>query len=211
MEEHRDMPLVNYVKLYGADVATVLEPGERLIDMGPYREPLIGDESRLERTVAELTPRMRQYVEKRGPLPRSDRFIEGFDPFQGGLQVNPNRIDRWMGGISGEGAPGSLAGRLWRTAKSYGGEMAYAVTDRRLLVLAEDKPDKGSYEILFEVPRAAVASATRRGKLLFQRGRVEVRFTDGSMKAWTPGFVSAARGRSLVSALTGPTTQTGAP
>jgi hypothetical protein len=205
-----DMPLINYVKMYGADVAKVLKPDERLVDMGPYREPLIGDESRLERTFDELSPRMREHVEKRGSLPASDKFVQGFDPLAGGLQVNPSRIDRWLGGISGEGGVSSIAGQLWRAADKYDGDTSYAVTDQRLLLLGEAKLGSGDYRIIFELPRTAVASAARKGKLLFQRGRVEVRFTDRSMKAWTPGMVFAARARSLVAALTGPMTQTGA-
>jgi hypothetical protein len=206
------MPLINYVRLYGAEVAHVLEVGERLLDMGPYREPLIGDESRLLRTPDELSPRLRRLVEERGPLPdrseRSDRFIEGFDPLMGGLQVNPRRIDRLMGGISGEGGSGSVAGKLWRAPRSHAGSTYYAVTDRRLLLLATSKPSATDYRIIFDTPRNSVTSAARCGKLLFQRGRVEVRFTDGSMKAWTPGMVSAARARSLVAALSGPPTGT---
>jgi hypothetical protein len=204
------MPLINYVKVYGAEVAKVLDAGERLLDMGRYREPLIGDESRLLRTPEELSPGVRRLVQKHGPLPeRSDKLVEGFDPLMGGLQVNPRRIDRFMGGISGEGGPASLAGRLWRAPRSHPGSTYYAVTDRRLLLLAASGPGAADYRIIFEAPRAAVVSAARRGKLLFQRGRVEVAFTDGSMKAWTPGLLSSARARSLVAALSRPTNGTG--
>jgi hypothetical protein len=121
----------------------------------------------------------------------------------GGFQVNPRRIDRLMGGISGEGGPGSVAGRLWRAPRSHAGGTYYAITDRRLL-LAASRPGATDYRVIFETPRESVTSLARRGKLLFQRGRVEVRFADGSMKAWTPGMVSAARARSLVAALSGP-------
>jgi hypothetical protein len=204
------MPLINFVKLYGSEIAKLLGEGERLVDMGRYREPLIGDESRLLRTPEELSAGMRRLVAEQGPLPeRPDKFIHGFDPFMGGLQVNPRRIDRFMGGISGEGAPASLAGRLWRAPRSHAGSTYYAVTDRRLLLLAASRPGAVDYRVIFEAPRDAVASAARRGKLLFQRGRVEVRFSDGSMKAWTPGMLSAARARSLVAALSRPTSGTG--
>jgi hypothetical protein len=208
MEVHGDMPLIDYVKLYGSDVAKVLDRGETLVDMGSYREPLIGDESRLTRTVDELSPRLRQMVEEHGPAPKSDKIIEGFDPLRGGVQVNPRRIDQVLGGISGEGGPESAAGRLWRAGKGDGSRY-YAVTDRRLLLLAQAAIGSGEYTIVFDLPRTAVASARRRGKLMLQRGRVEVRFTDGSMKAWTTGLLSTARARSLVAALSGPITQTG--
>jgi hypothetical protein len=202
------MPLIDYVKLYGSDVAKVLDRHETLVDMGSYREPLIGDESRLTRTVDELSPRLRQMVEEHGPAPRSDKVIEGFDPLRGGIQVNPRRIDRFLGGVSGEGGPGSAAGRLWRAGKGDGSRY-YAVTDRRLLLLAQATVGSGEYQIVFDLPRSDVVSARRRGKLMFQRGRVEVRFSDGSMKAWTTGLLSTARARSLVAALSGPTKQTG--
>lgn len=195
------MPLVDYVKVHGDDVAKLLQPGERLIDMGPYSEPHIGDESGLARTVDEMSPRMREWVRKTGqsPPPPSDRLIEGFDPLAGGLQVNSSRINRWLGGISGIGSPGSIAGQMWRTTRQQTKIMTYGVTDRRLLLMIE--PAMGDFHVIFAVPRDQIVSATHRGKLLFQRGRVEVRFTDGSMKAWTPGMLSAARTRSLVTAL----------
>src|SRR4051812_37094471 len=108
------MPLIDYLRLYGADVAKLLDHGEQLLDMGLYREPLIGDESKLGRTVDELSPRLRERVERRGgqPAAGSDRFVQGFDLLSGGVQVNPHRIDRLFGGVSGVGAPGSIAGRL---------------------------------------------------------------------------------------------------
>ncbi len=197
------MPLINYVKVYGSDVAKVLEPGERLLDMYLYREPLIGDDSRLGRTPDEVSPRMRRIVEKHGPVPPApDRLIEGFDPLAG-IMVNPDRMNRLFGGVTGIGGPESVAGRIWRVAKAHEDHLDYAVTDRRLLLLATTSPTAADYRIVFEVPRGAVASARRRGKLLFQWGRVEVRFADGSMKAWTPGMLSFGRARSLVATLTG--------
>jgi hypothetical protein len=107
---------------------------------------------------------MRRHVDKHGPPPAtSDKLIQGFDPLMGGLQVNPNRFDRWLGGVSGEGGADSVAGRLWRAARP-GGETSCAVTDRRLLLLSEAKLNSGEYRIVFEAPRTAVASAARRGK-----------------------------------------------
>ena len=198
------MPLINYLKLYGADVARVLAPGERLIELGPYREPLAGDESRLERTADELDPLTRRLAARGGPRkPPSDRFIQGIDPLSG-VQVNENRIDRFFGGITGEGGVESFAGRLWRSAKANTKIKYYAVTDRRLLLLVEQgKINSGDYRIAFEAPRSAVLSARRRGKLLFQWGRVELRFSDGSMKACTLGMLSVGRANALVAALSG--------
>jgi hypothetical protein len=201
------MPLVDYVKHFGPAVAKVLEPGERLVDLGLYHEPFVGDDSRLERTKEERSPRMRRYVEAYGSLPaRSERFFQGFDLFRGGLLVNPDRVNGLLGGVSGLGDPESAAGRWWRAARNderRWDSVEYGVTDRRLLLLTSRSRGRGDteYRILCEVPRSAVASADRRGKLLFQRGRVEVRFADGSMIAWTAGMLSTARARTLVAAL----------
>src|SRR4051794_4627384 len=100
--EAPDMPLINYVKLYGAEVAKVLDRDERLIEMGLYREPLLGDESRLERTTDELSGGP-SGPDERDRSGGTDKFVQGFDPLAGGLQVNPRRIDRALGGLSGVG------------------------------------------------------------------------------------------------------------
>jgi len=79
------------------------------------------------------------------------------------------------------------------------------VTDRRLLLLAARGVGASrTFQIVFDLPRSEVSGAARRGRPL-QRGRVEVRFTDGSTKAWTTGMLSAGRARSLVTALTSAT------
>jgi hypothetical protein len=106
----RGMPLIDLVKLNGPDVARLLGRNERLLDMAAYSEPLIGDESRLARTVDELGPRMRDHVDKHGSVPPpSNSPVAGVDS---GIQVNHEYIPRLMGGVAGEGAPGSMAGRM---------------------------------------------------------------------------------------------------
>jgi hypothetical protein len=199
------MPLIDFVKLNGPDVARLLGRNERLLDMAAYSEPLIADESRLARTVDELGPRMRAHVDKRGwAPPPSHGPIGGIDPLSG-VQVNHEYIPRLMGGVAGAGAPDSMAGRMWRAVKKVGGGALYcAVTDQRLLVVAHDLASD-RFAIVFDVPRSAVRSAIRKGKLLLQRGRIELRFTDGSMKAFTTGMLSTARARSLVATLSAPT------
>ncbi len=184
--------MFNQLKYFGAAVQRVLPPGERLLELGLYHQ-LAGDDSRLTRPMPEPGER--------------DRLIEGFDPTIGGLQVNPDRIDRLLGGLSGEGDPDSVAGRWWRAANGEKWDTTeYAVTDRRLLLLTSRSRGAGEseYKILYALPRAQVASARRRPKWLFQWGRVEVRFTDGSMIAWAAGLLSTARARALVAALSGP-------
>jgi hypothetical protein len=110
-----------------------------------------------------------------------------------------------MSGLSGAGAATSVAGRMWRAGKDQtGGFVEWAVTDRRLLLLKGDIAVNRTYTILYEVPRSSVASAARRGKLLFQWGRVEVSFTDGSMLAWNAALLDVSAARSLVAALSGP-------
>jgi hypothetical protein len=198
------MPLINHLRYAKADVEKVLEPGERLIDLGLYQEPLIGDESRLERAEDELSPRMRRYVDKHGsPPPRSEKLF-GFDLFTG-LDVNEDRVARFFGGRKGEGAVDSVAGQWWRAAKNSPENMdhvEYGVTDRRLLLLT-NRVNSNEYKVIFSVPRGEVASAQHRGKLLLQRGRVEVRFTDGSMVAFITGMLMTGRARALVAALSG--------
>jgi hypothetical protein len=184
-----------------------------LIDLGLYHEPFVGDESRLARTRDELSPRMRRYADKHGsPPPASEKLIEGFDPLTG-VHVNDNRIARFFGGLSGEGPVDSVAGRWWRAAKDRPETLdhtEYGVSNRRLLLLtSRSRSDHTEYKIIFSVPREQVASVVRRGKLLFQRGRVEVRFTDRSMIAFTTGMLTTGRARALVAALSGPGTGAG--
>jgi hypothetical protein len=192
------MPLINYLKHYGTDVEKVLQPGERLIDLGLYHEPLLGDESRIAPAAGS------------GSSP--EKLVEGFDLTRGGLQVNPSRIDRLFGGLAGEGGADSVAGLWWRAVKTGDrwDSTEYGVTDRRLLLLTSRTRGAGEteYKIMHAVPRGQVASALRRGRWMFQRGRVEVRFTDGSMIAWSTGMLSTARARSLVAALSGPGVRT---
>lgn len=187
------MPLIDHVKLYGEDVSKVLQPGERLLAMGFFTSDL-GDKERLP--------------DHDGPLP-SDKFFLGFKLLAGGLRTNPHRFDRFFFGVSGIGGRSTIAGQFFRVTEDTRISPHYAVTDRRLLLLHEEKTGSGDYRIVFETPRSTVASAARRGRL-FQRGRVELTFTDGSMKALTTGMLFTGRARQLVRALHTPTTSTGA-
>lgn len=198
------MPLFNQRKLFGDDVAKVLQPGEQLLALGPFHEPLNGDESKLELEEHELGKFEREFLRQHGHRPEtSDSFFQGID--WTGVHINPDRIRRAMSGLSGAGAATSVAGRMWRAGKDQtGGFVEWAVTDRRLLLLKGDIAVNRTYTILYEVPRSSVASAARRGKLLFQWGRVEVSFTDGSMLAWNAALLDISAARSLVAALSGP-------
>jgi hypothetical protein len=196
------VPLFNKVKIYGDVVAKVLEPGERLLALGTFHELLNGDDSKLERADHELSPLQQRYLREHGHrIPTSDRFFQGVDWL--GVHVNSDRIDRALSGLCGVGAPDSIAGRMWRASKDASG-VEWAVTDRRLLLLASDMALDTTYTIVFSVPRSSIASAARRGKLLFQWGRVEVTFTDGSMLAWNAALLDVSAARTLVAALSGP-------
>jgi hypothetical protein len=195
------VPLFNQVKLFGDDVAKVLEPGERLLALGAFHELLNGDDSKLELEDHELSPLQQRFLWEHGRrLSTSDKFFQGVD--WGGIHINPDRLRRAFSGLSGVGSPDSIAGRMWRASKDASG-VEWAVTDRRLLLLTSDTAVNKTYTILFSVSRSLIASAARRGKLLFQWGRVEVSFTDGSMLAWNAALLDLSAARALVAALSG--------
>jgi hypothetical protein len=197
------VPLFNQVKLFGDDVAKVLNPGERLLALGAYHEPLNGDDSKLELEDHELSPLAQRFLREHGHrLPTSDGFFQGVDWH--GVHVNPDRIRRALSGSSGAGAPRSSAGRMWRATKNAGGMIEWAVTDQRLLILKGDTALHRTYTIMFAVPRSEIRSAVRRGKLLFQWGRVEVTFTDDSMLAFNAALLDIGSARQLVAALSRP-------
>lgn len=190
--------MIDFLRVYANEVGALIPPGEIVLDMGRYREPP-GDVSRLERTPDEPG----------AGIPPADRLVTGFDPFAGGVQTDARRIDRFLAGSKGAGSPSSMAGRLWRAARGQGETFFYAVTNRRLLLLAaRGAGPQRPFRVAWEVPRSSVVVAARHGRFL-QAGRVEVGFSDGSAKAWTTGTFSAARARTLVAALTAPLTSMG--
>jgi hypothetical protein len=183
------VPLFNQVKAFGSDVAKVLEPGERLIAMGGYQPPHVGDTSDLERPAGE---------------PPSGKLIEGADWM--GVHLNPDRVNRAVGGSAGTGGAGSVAGRLWREATNApDGLRKWAVTDRRLLLLVDTLKKPTEFQVHFAVPRAAIRSARRRGRIFLQWGRVELTFADGSTAALTLAMFDIGAARQMTDALSGPT------
>jgi hypothetical protein len=191
--------LFDQVKLFGEDVAKVLEPGERLLALGGYHELLAGDESKLALETGELSGREREVFERTGRrLEVPDRLFLGVD--WRGVHINPDRLHRWWSGLSGVGAAESVAGRMWRAAKGKPG-LEWAVTDRRLLLLSSDTAVDRAYAVVFDVPRAQVRSVARRGKVFFQWARVEISFVDGSMLAFNPALMDVSAARALVRAL----------
>jgi hypothetical protein len=195
------VPLFDHVKLSGEAVSKVLEPGERLLALGGFHQPLSGDESRLERSDDELTSVEQRFLRETGQRPRqSDTWFQGID--WGGVHINSDRIQRVLSGLSGAGAVDSTAGRMWRASKSHQhGLLKWAVTDQRLLLLLDKIGNPPSFEIHFSVDRTLIRSVRRRGKLLFQWGRVEVTFVDGSMIAFLAALLDVGAARQLVRAL----------
>ncbi|WP_097327759.1 hypothetical protein [Paractinoplanes atraurantiacus] len=183
------MPLFNAVKIYGNDVAPVLEPGERLLAMGMVHTHYSGDTSALE---------------SEGGDPHrpasSQGLVDGVD--WTGVQYNQDRVNRAIGGSSGSGSAASWGGQAWQAIKARAvGNLDWAVTDRRLLLLDKDNANPPTFSVHFAVPREAIRSARRRGKILFQWGRVEVRFADDSMVAMVLAIVDVGAARNFVRAL----------
>jgi hypothetical protein len=184
------VPLFNSVKVYGKDVAPVLETGERLLAMGMVHTHWSGDTSSLE-------------SEGGNPdRPGSSRgLVEGVD--WTGVQYNQDRVNRLVAGSSGAGAADSWGGRMWSAirARSEKANVEWAVTDRRLLLLDNDRGNPPTFAVHFAVPRAVIRGARRRGKVLFQWGRVEVSFVDGSRVALVLAILDISAAKAFVRAV----------
>lgn len=107
---------------------------------------------------------------------------------------------RMLGGVSAEGRLGSWASRLIGASRDLGTNRGkhLLVTDRRVL-LASSKifgkdPD---YAIALEIPQDALADVALESRP-FTRGRVVLRFTDGSMIALDFGTWRTAKARSFI-------------
>lgn len=195
------MPLLNLLKIYGADIAQALEAGERPLAVGLYRGPHNPDTRGFELADSELSPGEQRFLQEHGRrLPDSDKAIELG-------QINGHVWQRLISGSAGWGSPTSYAGRMWRagTALHRSSTVHWVVTDRRFLLMVGPRPGSdGPWSIGFEVPRSAVRSARRRFKLLFAWGQVEVTFVDDSMVAILAGMLDVRLANRLISALTGP-------
>ncbi|MFI5938258.1 hypothetical protein [Actinoplanes sp. NPDC051494] len=193
------MPILNRVKIYGDEVAPHLRPGERLLAIGSYIEPLNGDASRLEPDLSE-----RPTGERHLPWqPPSDKFFEGFDLFAGGILVNSDRINRAFSGLEGAGTAQSIAGRLWRARKKTSMPSS-VVTDQRFLLLDQPNIPSDGFVMAFEVDREQIAGVRHRVKIIFQWARIELTFTDGSMIAFNSALLDFVVARQLRRALTDP-------
>jgi hypothetical protein len=196
------VPLLNYAKIYGPDLAPLLRPYEQVLDMARFSTPLAGDEGDFERP-EELMGRSERWIRKRygdTPSASSDNWV-GFDPI-GGVEVNQRRLDRLAGGESAAGSASSLAAQLLVARKTARGRF-YLVTDQRFALVGG--ADLKKLDVVFQVPRSAVASARREPKpLTLQMSRVVLNFADGSRLACLAGFfLTTSRAKSLVAALAG--------
>lgn len=190
--------MLNYLKIYGDDIAQALEAGERPLAMGLYREPHNADARGFELLDSELSPGEQRFLAEHGRrLPDSDKAIELG-------QINGHVWQRLISGRAGWGSPTSYAGRLWRagTALQRSGTVHWLVTDRRLVLVVGPRPGSdGPWSVGFAVSRSAVRSARRRFKLLFAWGQVEVTFVDDSMVAILAGMLDVSLANRLIRAL----------
>jgi hypothetical protein len=197
---------------YGEALRESLEPGEQVLVFTVVHEPINCSSSDFRRALDS------------GVLvdPRSQPWILGFSLLNGGIEWNVVRHNLWQAGTSGTGGPGSVAAGLWAvldpSAQSGVGVLAswrgsteraepvdlVAVTDRRMILLSS--LNAGKVQVRAEVFRSQIRSAHRRprGFRVLSRGRVEIVFTDGSMKALCPGYLGARRARAFAQALSTP-------
>ncbi|MGW0758802.1 hypothetical protein ACWD1Y_20455 [Streptomyces sp. NPDC002814] len=115
------------------------------------------------------------------PVTRFERTMEGAE------QTVENALAR---GAHGEGMHGgwkSQAGQFlvthYTAARLPATTLAVVFTERRVLVLADRaklwQTDR-AYELQWEAPRSAVLGVRAKPKGVFQRGRFELEFADGS-------------------------------
>jgi hypothetical protein len=195
---------MNYTKIYRTDVAALLDPGDEVLAIVPYR--LAPGAERIERTPEVIERRLE-------PLPRRLRRRAqdahgrmrrpggGRSPLDGILAIDwPwNRID-WdakLAGTSVTGIPGSHAVQIADATRDGTGHFG-VVTAHRFVVVRQVGTDK--FTVAAEAPRADVVYVRRRGRP-FQRGRVVIGFVDGSQLAVGTGILFARQATRLVTAL----------
>ncbi|WP_139977931.1 hypothetical protein [Nocardioides litoris] len=135
----------------------------------------------------------------------------------GPIELETGFLDRWLGGITSSGSPGSWADRLrraidddlWSTDLT---SSRLAVTTHRVLLVAEGAQTLGTdpatgrgtwdaaTRVRLELPRSAVLSARNRPRPLMA-GRLVLAFDDGSTSALMCGMLSPRPARRLLAAL----------
>ena len=173
--------------------------------LGPAEQPLAWQP-------VELAPGESR-IGRTGP-PRVVRGVD-LNPLSalsgGPVDDDPGLFDRLVAGISLTGHAGSSADGLGRALEGAGSKRM-AVTTDRVLLFAEGTTTFGQdaatgaktwdaeTEVLWQVPRATVASARIQGRFLMA-GRLLVGFEDGSGAALMCGMVSRRGARRLRDAL----------
>ncbi|WP_328355653.1 hypothetical protein OG800_15240 [Streptomyces sp. NBC_00445] len=172
-----------------------LQPGERLLavcecETAPgvperpvwLRQP--PRESELERRLKSRLPGAVQRLLR----PSEPKPVTGFERTMEGAELTvDNALAR---GAHGEGMHGgweSQAGQFlvthYTAARMPATTLAVVFTERRVLVLADRaklwQTDR-AYELQWEAPRSAVLGVRAKPKGVFQRGRFELEFADGS-------------------------------
>jgi hypothetical protein len=140
------------------------------------------------------------------------RAAEGSAEFLAALATGTSPVelggagfDQRLNGAGVTGSAGSIAqsaSALWQGPSRH----FVAVTDRRLIVLVEGsalRRDSGSFQVAGSIQRTQVDDVEHR-PVLVNRGRVELRFVDGSMLAiQTRPQLSSAMAKDLVRAVSG--------
>jgi hypothetical protein len=194
---------MDYTKIYQADMAKLLGPGEGVLAVVPYRlafgaEPPPRTPEEAEQRLSSLPRGVRRRVADRSTRERPPgrrtllHRILDFD-----LPWNRIDTDEVIGGATVAGAPGSIGVRIAAATRDLVGQFG-VVTGQRLVVVHRRAKDR--FELVAEAPRAEVRSAARRGRL-FQRGRVVIAFADGSSIAVNTGILLTGQARRLVAAL----------
>jgi hypothetical protein len=124
------------------------------------------------------------------------------DPLAGGVTVDQGWVDAKVGGVNAWGAAGSRADAVTRALDA--GPAHLLLTDRRLAVVVTDAPLRGpvTERLAVAVDRRELVAVERAPRLL-QRGRVRLRFVDGSWAMAMMGVFSAAPARRLIAAAGG--------
>jgi hypothetical protein len=197
---------MDYTKIYQADIAKLLGPGDQVIAVVPYRlahgaERVERDQEVIERRLRPLPRGLRRRAQDRGSRQRRADGTAKRSLLDRILDINLpwNRVD-WdekFAGTSVAGRSGSLAVRL-ADGTRHGVSQFGVVTTRRFVVVRRIATDR--FTLVAEAQRSDVVQARRRSRP-FQRGRVVIGFADGSRLAVDTGILLAGQAKRLVAAL----------
>jgi hypothetical protein len=193
--------------LYATELQALLAPGESAIAAANCQLAFGAD--RLERSPAEM-----ERLAGALPQPLRDRALAALraetqpekawdrviSVLVGADSIVRFDVDAALGGVAATGHVGSCAARFVGPLRGHSSNYC-VVTDRRIM-LAAMEPNPIEFRGLAELPRGAVLTARREGRLL-QRGRVVIDFVDLSRLALMTGIFGTNRADALVEAMTG--------